>query len=290
MSKEISSSSRPTASWSASRQMEQEASGFDFARVDETGHAQSFVEYLDTVAAATREYKRVTLELQQAHEGDTLLELGCGTGDDARILAGFVGSSGRVIGVDNSEAMIAEARRRAEGSGLPVEYRIGDADRLEFPDDTFDGCRSERVFQHLPDPRRALAEVIRVTRPGGRIVIADPDWETLVVDCSDRALMRRIRSFFCDSVGSGSIAHEMRGLMHELGLADITVTPLTVVLADYGAADLMLELEKGIQRARDARAISEDERADWVAELRERDKDGRFFLALTGFATGARST
>ena len=185
--------------------------------------------------------------------------------------------------------MIAEAQRRAEGCGLPVEYRIGDAGRLDFTDNEFDGCRAERVFQHLPDPAQALAELVRVTRPGGRIVIGpDPDWETLVIDCSDRALMRRIKAVHCDIVASGSIAHELPALMRGLGLEDVSVTPGTLVLTDLRAAELMLELSRVADQARSAGAISEDEHAGWMEDLRGRDEAGDFFLALTGFLTSAR--
>jgi ubiquinone/menaquinone biosynthesis C-methylase UbiE len=104
-----------------------------------------------------------------------VLDVGCWAGDGLRSLAEFVGATGRVVGVDTSKAMLAEARARTEG--LAVECRVGDAHRLEFATDTFDACRADRVFQHLERPREALAELVRVTRPGGWIVVMDPALE-----------------------------------------------------------------------------------------------------------------
>ena len=180
--------------------------------------------------------------------------------------------------------MIAEARRRAEGAGLPVEYRIGDARRLDFGDAEFDGSRAERCSSTCRTPHGALAELVRVTRPGGRIVIGpDPDWEALVIDCSDRALMRRIKAVHCDVVASGSIAHELPGLMRELGLEDVSVTPVTLVLTEFRAAEAMLELSRVADGARNGGAISDDEHAAWMEDIRGRDEAGDFFLALTGF-------
>ena len=151
--------------------MSESLAKFEFGRVDEADDPQSFVDYLDSASRAVQQFNQLGDQAQDIREGDAILDLGCGPGDDTRRLALLVGATGRVVGVDSSEAMIAEARRRAEGSGLPVEYRIGNVQGLEFTDGEFDGCRAERVFQHLPDPAQALAELVRVTRPGGRIVI-----------------------------------------------------------------------------------------------------------------------
>jgi ubiquinone/menaquinone biosynthesis C-methylase UbiE len=87
------------------------ASRLEFSRVDESADPQSFVDYLDGVTQATQAYKRLAFGLLEITEGDVLLDLGCGAGDDARAVARLVGPSGRVVGIDNSQAMIAEARR-----------------------------------------------------------------------------------------------------------------------------------------------------------------------------------
>jgi SAM-dependent methyltransferase len=260
----------------------------DFARVDEADDPQRFVGYLDSVRRALQPFKTLAFDALALSHGDALLEVGCGTGDDTRRLAELVGERGRAIGVDNSDTMIEEARRRAVGSGLPVEFRVDDAQRLTFPDATFDATRAERVFQHLADPVRALRELARVTRPGGRVVIGpEPDWETLVVDCSDDEVMRRIKAVHCGLLTSAGIAHELPAHMRRLSLESVGVTPGTIVLADFGAADAMLALTGMAECAHAAGAISSRERSIWIDDLRTRDATGDFFLALTGFVTSA---
>ena len=127
--------------------------------VDQTTEPQAFVRYLDTVSAleTIQRMKQRTYELLQIRDGHQLLDVGCGVGDDVQGLAKRVGVTGLVVGVDCSETMLAEARKRVMGLNLPVKLCVGDAKNLEFTANTFDGCRAERVFVHLTDPECALA-------------------------------------------------------------------------------------------------------------------------------------
>ena len=168
--------------------------------LDETPSPSAFIEYLDAVSSLTaiQRIKQQTFDRLQAGVGDHLLDVGCGAGDDVRALAQRVGKTGRVVGFEVSATMIEEARRRSSGLNLPIEFCLGDADRLDFPNETFTGCRIDRVLVHLDDPLRTLSEMVRVLRPGGRLVAFDFDWETLIVDAPDHALTRRLLNFFCD--------------------------------------------------------------------------------------------
>jgi ubiquinone/menaquinone biosynthesis C-methylase UbiE len=149
----------------------------DFTNVDRSAGAELFVHHLDRISKMeqVQAYKRRTFDLLEVREGSSALDVGCGTGDDARALAERVGATGRVVGLDNSATMIEEARKRVEGLGLPVDYRVGDARRLDFPDASFDACRIDRVLHHLDDPQSAVAELVRVARPGARVVMHEPD-------------------------------------------------------------------------------------------------------------------
>jgi len=123
---------------------------------------------------------------------DAVLEVGCGLGGSLIAIAA-ANPAGRYVGIDLSESMVAEARRRANDVGVAAEFRTGDATVLDFPDDEFDAVRAERVLQWLPDPRAAVAEMIRVTRPGGRIVLLDTDWRTFG-NTLDPELMQRVKA------------------------------------------------------------------------------------------------
>jgi ubiquinone/menaquinone biosynthesis C-methylase UbiE len=253
-----------------------------FTNVDQTADPASFVHWLDRASAMEffQALKRRTFALLDVQEGDTILDVGCGNGDDVRTLAQRVGNTGRVVGVDKSESLIAEAKQRAAGQNLPVDYHVGDALSLDFADNSFDGCRAERVFAYLHNPRQALAEIIRVARPGAPIVIVDPDLEALVVDAPDRAITRKLLNFFCDSFPNAWVGRQLPALFRAAGLRDVVVTPLTLVVTDYAQADQFFKFRATVDRAVEAGIVSAAEGAQWLADLEAASQAGRFSTAF----------
>jgi SAM-dependent methyltransferase len=108
------------------------------------------------------------------HPGDTVLDIGSGSGTDALIAARLVGAGGRVIGLDLTAAMRRklEGNARAMGAGQ-VEVLEGNAEDIPLPDASVDVVTSNGVINLVPDKPRAMAEIARVLRPGGRVQIAD---------------------------------------------------------------------------------------------------------------------
>lgn len=107
--------------------------------------------------------------------GESVLDVGCGTGG-VTIPAKFrVGKNGTVAGVDPAPEMIAIARRKAKRAGLEIDFRVGVIESLPFPDGTFDAVTSSLMMHHLPQhvQVKGLAEIQRVLKPGGRLLIAD---------------------------------------------------------------------------------------------------------------------
>ena len=92
-------------------------------------------------------------------------------------------------------------------------------------DAAFDGCRIDRVLQHIADPAAAIGEMVRVLRPGGVLVAFDNDWETLTVDSADRALTRSVLNAWCDRFPSGWIGRRLVPLFLQSGLGDVVIVP-----------------------------------------------------------------
>ena len=122
-----------------------------------------------------RELRQRTAALASIQPGEQVLDVGCGTGTLALEVARRVGSTGRVAGVDPGTQQIARARAKAARHHVPIEFQVGVIEQLPFPDQTFDVVLSTLMLHHLPAPlkRQGLAEIARVLKPGGRLVIAD---------------------------------------------------------------------------------------------------------------------
>ena len=122
-----------------------------------------------------REMRQRTANLARIQPGDAVLDVGCGTGTLALEVARHVGQAGRVAGVDPGAEQIARARAKAARRNAPIEFQVGVIEQLPFPDQTFDVVLSTLMMHHLPAPLRrlGLAEIARVLKPGGRLVIAD---------------------------------------------------------------------------------------------------------------------
>ncbi len=261
-----------------------ETSGF--VDVDRAERPEQFVRYLDTLGAlaSTQAYKKEALALLDLRDGYRVLDVGCGTGEDVQALATMVRPGGRAVGVDKSATMIATARQRSEGKGRHLRFLIADAYRLRFPDASFDACRADRVLQHLDDPRRALAEMIRVTRPGGRIVASEPDWGALVIDAPNQSVTQRVLEVRRQRIAQPYIGRRLPAHFGELGLTQITVVPRIAVIERYDNAEELFGLRETAAKARQDRLITAEEAEAWLASLASAACAGSFFVAFTIFS------
>lgn len=165
------------------------------------------------------------LELLAPQPGQVIADVGCGAGHDVFELAQIVGPDGKVVGIDKSEQLIDEARRRAGAAAINTEFRVGDAEGLPLEDHSVDGVRVDRVLQYVADPGRAIRELARVTRPDGIVVAADTDWRASVFDCDDLELTERVEDAWAATRAHGRIGSQLYGLFVRAGLRDVRVFP-----------------------------------------------------------------
>jgi ubiquinone/menaquinone biosynthesis C-methylase UbiE len=128
----------------------------------------------DRWADTSRPFRQALIERAGVSSGHCLLDVACGPGLLVFDAIPIVGPSGRGVGVDISDKMIEEARRKAARLKLTnTEFRRMDAESLEFPDGSFDAVTAGLALLHFPDPLRALSEMKRVLKPGGGIAVSE---------------------------------------------------------------------------------------------------------------------
>lgn len=162
-------------------------------------------------------------------EGDTVIDLGSGAGNDVFVARSFVGPSGKVIGVDMTEAMIEKARRNNEKLGyVNVEFRLGDIEKLPVTANRSDVVISNCVLNLVPDKNKAFSEIYRVLKPGGHFAISD-----VVVQGKLPNALISDAEMYAGCVAGALPKEEYLAIIRESGFTNISVkTEKQVVLPD----------------------------------------------------------
>ncbi|MEU0548354.1 methyltransferase domain-containing protein [Micromonospora sp. NPDC005979] len=226
------------------------------------------IAYLDTAAATPvgRDYKRRAVDALDLRPGHTVVDVGCGPGTDLGRLADVVRADGLVVGVDRDPGMLAEAGRRLADRPR-VDLRVGDVHALPLDDTSMDRARIDRVLMHVEDPASALAEVRRVLRPTGVLVVTEPDWDTLAVADEDVATSRRFARSVAGQVRNPTIGRELVRLSARVGLRVRSVEAIPVVFEDFGTADRILGLRRNSARAVAAGELTDTQVRPWLRRL-----------------------
>lgn len=224
------------------------------------------------------EQRRVTRAALALRPGERVLDLACGPGYLSAEMAEEVGSEGSVHAVDVSESMLALARRRERSDqAAPIEFGIADATSLPFEDGSFDAITCTQAYEYVAEIETALREAHRVLAAGGRLLVLDTDWDSIVWRTSDEELTNRILRAWDEHLAHRDLPRHLPQLLREAGfkLAHSEVVPLLNIGYDtntYSApmADMIARFVTGRQ------GISAQEANSWAGDIKSMG-DNYFF-------------
>ena len=220
-----------------------------------------------------------TMELLDARPGERVLDVGAGPGQLLEAIAAAVGPRGLAHGVDPSPSMVAMARERC-GARARVEERGIDGPG-SLPDGPFDAVTCTQVLEYVADLPGALHEIARVLRPGGRVLLLDTDWDSVVWHVADRDRHRRVLDAWEAHLHDPRLPRTLGPRLRDAGFTDVTVdvVPLLNPAFDedtYSAG--MLEMIADFVVGRDD--LDADEVRAWRTDVRERDD---YFFSLNRY-------
>jgi arsenite methyltransferase len=218
-----------------------------------------------------------------AQPGERILDAGCGPGFYVAETLERVGPEGSVAGVDASAAMLGVAAKRCEGHDN-VSFHEGDVTALPVGDADFDRALSVQVLEYVEDIPAALGELLRVLRPGGRVLIWDVDWATVSWHSHDPARMERFLAAWDEHLADTSLPRTLAARMREAGFEDVELEGhafATADVTDQTYAGALIPLMVDYVGTADAQ--------EWADEQRELQRLGESYFACIQFCfTGTR--
>jgi ubiquinone/menaquinone biosynthesis C-methylase UbiE len=230
--------------------------------------------------------RAATLQALALQAGEHVVDVGSGPGLLAAEMAAQVGPTGQVIGLDLSDSMLALSRQRHADLATSdcLSFLKADAVRLPFVDSTFDVAVSTQVYEYVPDVPAALAELYRVLRPGGRVLILDTDWDSIVWAADDQARMQRMLEAWIDRFAD---PHLPRSLSWQLQRAGFRVERREVLVLfnpeydpdTYSVANGHIMADFVVAQGR----IQREQAEAWMRDLQRLGSQGRYFFSLNRY-------
>lgn len=260
-----------------------------FACVDARDDAKPYADCLTLLDSLPyfREYKQRSYELLELEPGLSVLEVGCGLGDDARRMAEKVTPDGWIVGMDASAKLIGDVSRQASPNSS-IHWVQADARRLPFGPDRFDRCRVDRTLQHIAQPGAAIREMARVLKPGGILLAYDNDWGTFTINGSPEHVTQTVEGLWRDSITNRWIGRNLKRLFVEAGLHEIRVEPSVSVMTEFETADRVYNIIQTVERAVAMGLLKPSAAEAWLADVRELSRHGLFLCTLTTFTVTGR--
>jgi ubiquinone/menaquinone biosynthesis C-methylase UbiE len=259
----------------------------EFCNLDNSPDADYLMASMDVMYSldSIQTIKKRSVNAMNLQAGDLVLEVACGTGEDAELAAEIVGKSGAVTAIDLSKRMIAEARRRSTHSN--VAYAVEDATKLNYANDSFSACHADRFLVSHADYKSLFKEIIRVVKPGGTICITDVDALSIGIYPYTQAtqiILAQLHESFVNPFMGRALPH----LFVSTGLQDVKVTPEISIIRSFEVLNKIFQFSKITKESVKKGHLTQEASEKWFEEMYSAEKTGGFLYCLTLFTVSGR--
>lgn len=227
--------------------------------------------------------RRVTLETLSVEPGQHVLDVGCGSGFLTYELAKLVGDKGEVAAIDKSEAMIEATLERCAGM-QQVSAQTADIGSLPFEENQFNAVTCTQVLLYVEDVNKAISELVRVTKTGGRVAILETDWRGAIMHSNHPEISDAIFAAWDKSVPSPNLPRRLSSLMREAGLEVTHSEAIPLLNTEFDPNNFSVSSLNWLSgNAYKQGSISKEQSAEWRDDLAELGDRGQYFFCVNRF-------
>jgi len=234
------------------------------------------INYLQNSRRLLLNLKEHSYTFFQGVNNGTIIDLGCGAGNDVIELAKITGEDVKIIGIDHDPVMLQQATEQSKEIGN-VDFILSEAYPLPFEDETISGLRTERVIQHLYNPEQVISEISRILKKDGPLVIIETDWSSLSFYTEFVDVQKKVNGYYTDvKINNGFAAAKLLSYLQQNNFRNIQFEIHPFVTDNLKTANELFKIEQMITEAAEKGHIREEEGRAFSDALQKAD-DGHYF-------------
>lgn len=222
------------------------------------------------------------LQALDPQPGNQVLDVGCGPGNQVLEISPAIEPNGHVIGVDQASSAIEIAVQRCAARSN-VSFQLGDALDLPLGDSIIDKAMSSQVFEYLDDVDRGVAEMFRVLKPEGHVLIHDTDWTTLAWHSSDDSRMKRIMKHWDYHLANPRLPQTLASSLVRGGFVNVRTEAILQLETSYDPSSVSALIAGFVAGYVVTQGISQSEAEAWLDDLRTAEARGNYFFSLNEY-------
>jgi ubiquinone/menaquinone biosynthesis C-methylase UbiE len=238
------------------------------------------INYLQNTRRLLEDLKKLSYQYFDAIEHGTIVDLGCGAGNDVIELAKLISQEVRVVGVDHDPRMVEQGKSASQNMHN-VDFILSEASPLPFESDSVAGLRTERVIQHLKNPDKVIDEIRRILIKGHPFVIIETDWNSLAFYTSFTKVELAINKYLTETkINNGFAARKLVSYLQNAGFENITFDIYPFVIKSLADANEYFLIETILSEITYKGYITESESNDFYKTLESASDNGNFACSI----------